>query len=828
MRYTTLTEIKDILPKDSWWSRIPVRGEYSVEYSVLLIEDDIEIKNLDLDEPGKTFSILPDGNLTAIVCLGNLKTENIYNRDTDGSCSLIVLKDLLCKNMVVGGQEIYVGGNLTVEECFWGHYNHGDLIVKGKPISKAILITEEYHFDDSDRAETDYILTDFDEDSAEAEFFREILAAVFLQSLLYTPDDPPFDEAYGYADGLKREECIDYLERGQSILKDEPGFNENAENVYEKIFTPPASVFYTLQEWKTQEKNVETLLKICELDSEQYLGFEIHGWTYLLNKEMKDYPGTTSIVARNGDLVVSVAVYKTKNLFGKSWKVKDIGVYMKPQDEEEGFYIFTQPAPPEYYEIFTEVWATLLNHAERGIHFYKRFLEEVKPEDITRLCTLPIVLEKYNDWYDDDKNGFWCGDYYYAFLIPGTSDIPATLKIAKEIQTANGCQDFDCRSYKFQNDSVEHPTKTQLFYNFSQSERIEGRYKDEAGTIVYFFDDKLYAEALQWYRRAKKIITEENNLYLNNRNSNSKVLPTTSQSSTDKPSDSSKVFANIMVTPGDVRINQTLFQFPDDVAKLKEALGDAVRQYYDGMMWHYIWDQLGIYTTSVDGCKFYDLWFYLGGLQYADDLPKSTFQDHFDIGREGIEEFGEDRYTVGRHKFMKVHIESDSKKPVYAYVVAQNEDVQKPLTNYGLPSPAGKGIEFSDFNFKLLVIEELMYNQKILKPKFDIWDFAKQYTGREINIEEEGYKMIPEALEFFKKIEITSEMAEKVAELCQDGGNDVYLNIAPLNGGDGDFFRIQSFDDVKYFPNLKKMTIFTADTDVGDELKAKGIEAEFL
>ena len=60
--------------------------------------------------------------------------------------------------------------------------------------------------------------------------------------------------------------------------------------------------------------------------------------------------------------------------------------------------------------------------------------------------------------------------------------------------------------------------------------------------------------------------------------------------------------------------------------------------------------------------------------------------------------------------------------------------------------------KFKDFNFKLCVIQELMYQKCILTPKFDVWDFAKQYKARKINIEKEGYDIIPEVATYFKEL----------------------------------------------------------------------------
>lgn len=72
---------------------------------------------------------------------------HIYNQDTDGACGLIVLGNLSARNMVVGGQEIYVTGDLAVAELCWGDYNHGTLMVQGNASAAVLGDTEEYHLE---------------------------------------------------------------------------------------------------------------------------------------------------------------------------------------------------------------------------------------------------------------------------------------------------------------------------------------------------------------------------------------------------------------------------------------------------------------------------------------------------------------------------------------------------------------------------------------------------------------------------------------------------------------------------------------------------------
>lgn len=88
--------------------------------------------------------------------------------------------------------------------------------------------------------------------------------------------------------------------------------------------------------------------------------------------------------------------------------------------------------------------------------------------------------------------------------------------------------------------------------------------------------------------------------------------------------------------------------------------------------------------------------------------------------------------------------------------------------------------DFKDFNFKLAVINKLMYEQDVLHPRFDAHKFVKAHTARQINIEKEGYDIIPAVRDYFESLQIPSEYLNGIEELYQDGGNEVYLQLSPL------------------------------------------------
>lgn len=123
-------------------------------------------------------------------------------------------------------------------------------------------------------------------------------------------------------------------------------------------------------------------------------------------------------------------------------------------------------------------------------------------------------------------------------------------------------------------------------------------------------------------------------------------------------------------------------------------------------------------------------------------------------------------------------------------------------------------VVFKDIHFKLLVIEELMYKRKELTPAFDLREFAKEYTKREISIESDGYAIIPEALKFFKQLNIPHEKLALVEELYHDcgvdgGGKVLYQIWRFWDPGCGDEvlpISNKAVEDLQLLPNLKKFT----------------------
>ena len=132
---------------------------------------------------------------------------------------------------------------------------------------------------------------------------------------------------------------------------------------------------------------------------------------------------------------------------------------------------------------------------------------------------------------------------------------------------------------------------------------------------------------------------------------------------------------------------------------------------------------------------------------------------------------------------------------------------------------------FQDLNFKLAVINHLMYEKEVLKPRFDIYTFVKT-IDHPCDIETDGYAVVPEALKWFAALELTPGQLEQVTSLYIEGGSEIYHQIYPFWDGEDDTFDINSFDDVKLLPRLQSIdwnSLVPADIDTA-ALKSRSIK----
>ena len=141
----------------------------------------------------------------------------------------------------------------------------------------------------------------------------------------------------------------------------------------------------------------------------------------------------------------------------------------------------------------------------------------------------------------------------------------------------------------------------------------------------------------------------------------------------------------------------------------------------------------------------------------------------------------------------------------------------------------GTVLHFDNLNFKLAIIQVLMYDLYLLKPEFNIYDFADQYKGEKIDTD--SCTIIEPAMNFFKEMEIPKKFAPHVEMLYMDGGNELYMNIIPQWDGEDESFDLNEITlaELQQFPNLKKAVLMSSNFDkVKEVFDAANIEAEPL
>lgn len=108
----------------------------------------------------------------------------------------------------------------------------------------------------------------------------------------------------------------------------------------------------------------------------------------------------------------------------------------------------------------------------------------------------------------------------------------------------------------------------------------------------------------------------------------------------------------------------------------------------------------------------------------------------------------------------------------------------------------------NDINLKLMIIQKLMYDDEILLPKFDIYDFAKE-NG--LDLDKIGYEIIPQALKYFENLPISKLLLLEISELDFDGSNEIYSQLIPHSQPNWDDFIVKDIKDIKYLQNLRSL-----------------------
>jgi hypothetical protein len=293
----------------------------------------------------------------------------------------------------------------------------------------------------------------------------------------------------------------------------------------------------------------------------------------------------------------------------------------------------------------------------------------------------------------------------------------------------------------------------------------------------------------------------------------------------------------VSILPTHVSVDYRAISFPSTLEIVKGIFGPDPVTTKGKHNTVYTWHAAGVYAYSKNGTTVESIAFELKKEKTYKFVPSSVFAGAITMYDEPLTS-----YELIKEKPYDTHAQwIVGQTMVFLDLNDQDEILTVELSLYTpevIPEPDryafkpidGKPMQFKDLNFKLAVIDVLMYNKQLIKPAFDIFAFAKRYTARTIDVDSEGYDIIPEALQYFEQLQIDERLAPEVDEITQDGGNDVYMNIIPFWSGTTDDFNIQSFEDVDQFPNLKTIVLFYDERleQIQAEMKKKGIAVDPL
>ena len=442
-RLCPLADVAALLPADSWISqRLAEDPNALATETVLCITCDVQVPELHLDAPlasgsplrallqGGGASPAPTGQPFLILIEGHLQIDGALTcDDTDGATHLVVLGDARMDNAVVGGQLLYVQGALHVADLLWGDYNHGGLTVRGGLTARVALFTDEYPVDITGPEQVEFLMDEVRGVPHRAEFSSEIVGIVFPPEFHDGIDDGESGVSYV----LDRARVVAAVRAGDCATRSSAEIHAlmpleadlfadeaiSVRNILAAVHTPVIGPKeHTATGW-FQQTDFSLCQRHVDADGDQRDdNVFITVWKtwdfYLSVAQVRERQG---LLARLAAAVRGHKVHTTAQL---------TLVYRGYSDGEPGEWLPLAPdTAPEAWQACTLAWRGVLDYLRKAVGqhrarypLYQRLVAELTAERIEEFTSLPVFTERYNDWWDSDKNGWWEGDVWVGARQP--------------------------------------------------------------------------------------------------------------------------------------------------------------------------------------------------------------------------------------------------------------------------------------------------------------------------------------------------------------------------------------------------------------------------
>lgn len=503
-----LAAIQHKLPADSliadWLERQP--EEYGDEW-VLYCAGDLELDVLNLDNPLQDHWSTEDeegeageiDTILLVVVEGDLKVNRlIANEETDGATGLIVLGDVSCPYLLLGGQEVYVTGNLHAEQLLWGDYNHGLLIIRGELMGGLLLQTDQYEVQvrGEQRMQLHWVGMDSPDAWAGVNRFDAFDPECIID------DDEPF---------LWRKQMMRMILNGKPVLRQpylHPLAIPQVPFLFENTEINPVNIRRTTHASLLCMRHPEDTAPCYEFWMDRIF---IRAVAYGQEKEEGCFQGVyIQDDDRHALLIRSEPVEQSRDILpgvlsGDStylWQVSIKFRYLEGNDTE--WHTLNRHAPQNFVQLCQKGWNGLL-HATSNYEYARTLIE---PKEIRELLALPLV-QPYDDFYDDEHQGLWLNDLFIAFrqhgaLFHGEPQMPL-IRVGREYEDEHGNRLHENYFYSI---SVHADGSESVLIGYKSDEDNDSR------THVSYTGDVQLHYAVPLFQKAVKLLYKYNSYLL--------------------------------------------------------------------------------------------------------------------------------------------------------------------------------------------------------------------------------------------------------------------------------------------------------------------------
>lgn len=410
-QFIPISQLAAKFPEGSWWAKF--YEDFSDEQLAAYYEGDLTLPflNLDWEQP------FPQQKEVIIIFIdGNFTVDNLYNKETDGAIGLMVIGNLNAKNIIVGGQEIYVSGNLLIEEILCGSYNHGETIVKGN-LSTAVLVQDdEYRVKVEGQKSITCLVNVWEGDGV----FQEL--PIDIHEVLI---DEVFLEMDEEGIGISFYTLVSVILEGRSALKqlNEPLTSKKTEHIY---FTHNT----------INEDNILKLTQCILMPNDKpSFDFQEQGVFFKVQLEHVDTEGDQR----------DLSVYMQDNRHHYYiWLEQDhsLGLLRRTIDEGSQWEDITGVSQEQLVEI-SDCWTMLLT----CVNMAELYLRNIEVQYVQDILQHSVIQELCSE--DEENDGFWDGSKYYSFREGHTDEDGDYIHARIEIKTPDEAYYF----YTLENDT---------------------------------------------------------------------------------------------------------------------------------------------------------------------------------------------------------------------------------------------------------------------------------------------------------------------------------------------------------------------------------------